>query len=53
MRYMVRNLVGTLIEVGSGKITSDDVARIINAEDRRDAGICAPACGLYLYDVIY
>lgn len=53
MRYMVRNMVGTLIEVGSGKITAEDVKKILSDENRKSAGICAPACGLYLYDVIY
>lgn len=53
LRYMVRNIVGLLIEVGEGKIKSEDVIDIINKEDRTEAGICAPACGLYLKDVYY
>lgn len=53
LRYMVRNIVGLLIEVGEGKIKSEDVIRIIAEEDRTKAGICAPACGLYLKDVYY
>lgn len=53
LRYMVRNIIGLLIEVGEGKIKSEDVITIINEEDRTKAGICAPACGLYLKDVYY
>lgn len=53
MRYMVRNIVGMLIEIGEGKYKSEDIIQILNAKDRRSAGICAPACGLYLKDVYY
>ena len=53
MRYMVRNIVGMLIEIGEGKYKSEDIIDILNAKDRTKAGICAPACGLYLKDVYY
>lgn len=53
MRYMVRNLVGMLIEIGEGKYKSEDIIKILEAKDRKEAGICAPACGLYLNDVYY
>lgn len=53
MRYMVRNLVGTLIQIGEGKYKSTDIIDILNACDRRRAGMCADACGLYLKDVFY
>lgn len=53
MRYMVRNLVGTLIQIGEGKYKSTDIIDILEARDRRKAGMCAPACGLYLKDVFY
>ena len=53
LRYMVRNIVGLLIEVGEGKVKSSDVIDIIAKEDRTASGICAPACGLYLNDVYY
>ena len=53
MRYMVRNIVGLLIEVGEHKYTSDDVKKIMQAHDRKASGKCAPACGLYLKDVYY
>jgi len=53
MRYMVRNIVGMLIEIGEGKYKSEDIISIIEMKDRTKAGICAPACGLYLKDVFY
>ena len=53
MRYMVRNIVGMLIEIGEGKYKSEDMIDILKAKDRTKAGICAPACGLYLKDVYY
>jgi len=53
MRYMVRNIVGMLIEVGEGKYRSEDIIAILEQKDRTKAGICAPACGLYLKDVYY
>ena len=53
LRYMVRNMVGMLIEIGEGKYKSEDIIKILEAKDRTQAGICAPACGLYLKDVFY
>lgn len=53
MRYMVRNIVGLLINVGEHKYKSTDVKEILEAEDRTKSGKCAPACGLYLKDVYY
>ena len=53
MRYMVRNIVGLLIEIGEGKYKSKDIIDILKAEDRTKSGKCAPACGLYLNDVYY
>ena len=53
MRYMVRNIVGMLIEIGEGKYKSEDIIDILRAKDRTQAGKCAPACGLYLKDVYY
>ncbi len=50
---MVRNLVGTLLEVGKGKIEPGEVAAVIESRDRKLAGPTAPACGLYLEKVIY
>jgi tRNA pseudouridine38-40 synthase len=46
--HMVRNLVGTLAEVGKGRMTPAQVGRVLRALDRRQAGPTAPAEGLYL-----
>jgi len=53
LRYMVRNMVGLLIEIGSLKRNSSDVQKIMDSLDRTKAGITAPAEGLYLKDVYY
>lgn len=50
---MVRNIVGTLVEVGLGKLKAADVKRILEAKDRRKAGRCAPPQGLCLLKVNY
>lgn len=53
LRYMVRNMVGLLIEVGELKKDPEEVLRLFDIKDRAKAGICAPACGLYLSNVWY
>jgi tRNA pseudouridine38-40 synthase len=53
LHHMVRNIVGTFIEVGRGKLAPEDVPRILGARDRRLAGPTAPACGLCLVRVEY
>jgi tRNA pseudouridine38-40 synthase len=53
MRHMVRNIVGTLIEAGRGKITVQDVGGILDGRDRRLAGPTAPPQGLFLDRVHY
>lgn len=53
LRYMVRNMVGLLIEIGEGKRNPEDILDILKQEDRRFAGKTAPACGLYLRNVFY
>ncbi len=50
---MVRIIVGTLVEVGYGRIQPEDIHNIIDAHDRKKAGMTAPACGLYLNKVSY
>lgn len=51
--HMVRILMGTLMEVGYGRLTAKDVCAITEAHDRTRAGQTAPACGLYLNRVVY
>lgn len=50
---MVRILVGTLVDVGRGKLNPEDIPAILEGKDRNAAGQTAPACGLYLYRVTY
>jgi tRNA pseudouridine38-40 synthase len=50
---MVRNIVGTLLEVGRGNIPADLIPRILEARDRSAAGPTAPAVGLFLVNVEY
>jgi tRNA pseudouridine38-40 synthase len=53
LRHMVRNLVGTLLEVGRGRRPADWPAEVLAARDRRLAGPTAPARGLTLVRVDY
>jgi len=53
LKHMVRNLVGTLVEVGKGRFTPGDFLGILAGKDRRRAGMTAPAHGLYLVSVRY
>ncbi len=53
LHHQVRNFVGTLKMVGDGHLTPDDVKRILEACDRNQAGVTAPAHGLYLNRVMY
>ncbi len=53
LRNMVRAIVGTLIDVGIGNIAPSDVIKIIDAQNRSEAGSSVPAHGLYLAQVKY
>lgn len=53
LRCMVRNIVGTLLEVGAGRRAPEDIPEILAACDRTQAGPTAPAHGLCLVDVEY
>lgn len=53
LRHMVRNIVGTLVEVGTGSRQADDFPTLLAARDRTQAGPTAPARGLCLTQVNY
>ena len=53
LRFMVRNIVGTLVDVGLEKITPDEFNGILESKDRNFAGVTAPAHGLFLMQVEY
>jgi tRNA pseudouridine38-40 synthase len=53
LQYMVRTIVGTLLEVGQGRISPAKIPEMFEAKDRRVAGASAPACGLHLVGVEY
>ena len=53
LRYMVRNLVGTLVEVGLGRRPAADVKQVLESRDRSRGGATAPAQGLCLRRVLY
>ena len=53
LRYMVRNIVGTLVDVGLGKISVEDFRQVLLSKDRKKAGITAPGQGLFLVCVEY
>lgn len=53
LRHMVRNIVGTLVQVGRGKVSPSRIVDILRLKDRRLSGPTAPAKGLFLERVIY
>ena len=53
LHHMVRNIVGTLVEVGRGSLQAEEMLRILAAKDRAAAGPTAPAQGLFLVGVEY
>lgn len=53
LRNMVRAVVGTLLDVGLGKMAPEDIHQIIASKDRGEAGVSVPAKGLYLTKVLY
>jgi tRNA pseudouridine38-40 synthase len=50
---MCRGIVGTLVQVGQGKISVTEIEKIMASRDRTVAGMTAPACGLVLWKVFY
>ena len=53
LKQMVRAIVGTLTEVGRGKVSVEEFRKILDAKDRKEAGPTAPARGLFLKEVKY
>jgi tRNA pseudouridine38-40 synthase len=53
LRNMIRNLVGTLLDVGKEKLSADEFINILKAKDRTMAAATAPAHGLFLKEVLY
>jgi tRNA pseudouridine38-40 synthase len=53
LRHMVRNIVGTLVEVGEGSRPPDSLSTLLKLKDRSKSGPTAPAHGLYLVEVKY
>jgi tRNA pseudouridine38-40 synthase len=53
LRNMVRALVGTLVDVGKGKLSVQNVQQILNAKDRREAGESVPGNALFLSHIEY
>ena len=53
LRHMVRNITGTVLEVGRGKRSVEEFVGILGCRDRSKAGATAPSCGLSLVTVHY
>lgn len=53
LRNMVRAIVGTMIDIGSGKLNIEDLHTIIQSKNRNEAGFSVPAHGLYLTNIEY
>jgi tRNA pseudouridine38-40 synthase len=53
LRGMVRSLVGTLVEIGTGRRSPDSMTALLQGRPRSEAGVTAPACGLCLEQVFY
>jgi len=53
LKYMVRNIVGTLVEIGRGKWEPEEMKAILESKDRKIAGATAPAYALFLKEVKY
>lgn len=53
LRNMVRAIVGTMVDVGLGKLTAEDISAILTKKDRGEASVSVPAHGLYLWKVEY
>jgi len=53
LKQMVRSIIGTLVEIGKGRMSAGDFRKILDSKDRKKAGPTAPARGLFLKEVRY
>lgn len=53
LRNMVRAIVGTMVDIGKGKMKAGHIHHILKSKNRSNAGASVPACGLYLTEVKY
>ncbi len=53
LRYMIRNIVGLLLDINDNKKNISDIDKIFQSENRCSCGKCASGCGLYLKDIYY
>jgi tRNA pseudouridine38-40 synthase len=53
LKQMVRSIIGTLVEIGKGRMKAADIRKILSSKDRKEAGPTAPARGLFLKEVKY
>jgi tRNA pseudouridine38-40 synthase len=53
LKQMIRNIIGTVVEVGRGRFEPEDIKTMLESKDRRKAGVTAPPYGLYLERVYY
>jgi tRNA pseudouridine38-40 synthase len=53
LKQMVRSIIGTLVEIGKGRLDAAEFRKILDSKDRKKAGPTAPAQGLFLKEVKY
>jgi len=53
LRYMVRKMMGTLLDIGRGKLVPDDIERLFELKDRSKSGPTVPAQGLVMVEVVH
>lgn len=53
LKQMVRSIIGTLVEIGKGRMKAAEIRKVLNSRDRKEAGPTAPAQGLFLKEVKY
>ena len=53
LKQMVRAIIGTLVEVGKGRMKAAEIRKILSSKNRKEAGPTAPAQGLFLKEVKY